>query len=350
MIGLAESVFTIILDEFGEDFTLARLADPFFFQACSNALGFDWDSSGSTTVTCSVLKRAFANASLPIRAAGGKGRHSRQAISEISAAAKQFDLSEDQANSLSYASKMCAKVDNAAIQGGYPIYHHTLFVAQSGRWAVVQQGMNSSLKMARRYHWLSDGLRSFVDRPHRGIVGEVVHKRVLDMTARESEQARRMSTDLAQEGPERIRRLFQSIRPSDQGSLNPWTGGAPGDELVAHYSVIPKRVDWDGLRRAYDVRPSNYEALLSIDGVGPATVRGLALISELIYGRAPSWSDPVRFCFAYGGKDGVPFPVERRAMDESIRILRTAIEGARVGDRERLQALDRLRVLAPKAF
>jgi len=347
MVKLAKEIFIIMVDEFGTDEVLARLSDPLFFQACSNALGFDWDSSGATTVTCGVLKDAFASLDLGIQVAGGKGRRSRNTLSEVEKIGEVYDFSTTLVERLKYSSRMSAKVDGVAIQAGYSIYHHAIFVSEDGKWAVIQQGMNPEFRTARRYHWLSRNVKSFVVEPHEGIVGQLAHKDVLDMTAIESEEARRVSTDIAKEPSDRVERLYSTIRKSDQESLSRWIETELGKEYATHYKAIPKRIDWKALKEAYEIQPRDYEELIAIRGIGPATVKGLALISELIFGKTPSWRDPVKFSFAYGGKDGVPFPVDRKAMDESIEILRGAVEQSKLGSREKLEAIRRLRKFAP---
>mgnify|MGYP001146695046 CR=1 FL=1 len=339
---LSEKIFTIIHDEFGEDEILARLSNPLFFQACSNVLGYDWDSSGSTTVTCGVLKSAFDSIDVGVRAIGGKGRRSRLVLEEIDSIVEEYDLSQEETPRLAYASKITAKVDSVAVQAGYRLYHHMMFISRGGRWGVIQQGMRTENRLARRYHWLSSKVRSFVDRPHSGIVGELAHDAVLDMTAMESERCRDLCVDLVTEGPERIQKWFCSIRPGNQETLTRWMDGEASRPALGYWSV-PRRVDWDALKAAQEIRPENYEQLLAIRGIGPATARGLALVSEIVFGTPASWKDPVRFSFAYGGKDGIPFPVDRKAMDESVAMLGAAVENARIGDMERLRALKRLR-------
>jgi len=339
---LAEKIFTIIHDEFGEEEILARLSNPLFFQACSNVLGYDWDSSGSTTVTCAVLKNAFDSVDVGVRAVGGKGRRSRLAAEEIGSIEEEYDLSEEETPKLVYASRITAKVDSAAIQAGYQLYHHMMFISEGGRWAVIQQGMRTEDRLARRFHWLSSKVKSFVDKPHSGIVGQVAHESVLDMTAMESEKCRNVCVDLVTEGPDRIQRWFSLIRHDDQKTLTRWMG-TEAPRFAPAYWTVPRRVDWDALKAAQDIRLEHYEQLLAIRGIGPATARGLALVSEIIFGTPASWKDPVRFSFAYGGKDGIPFPVDRKAMDESVEILGAAVENARIGDTEKLRALGRLR-------
>ncbi|MEM2340662.1 MAG: DUF763 domain-containing protein [Candidatus Bathyarchaeia archaeon] len=340
MVALAKGIFQAIYDEYGSREILRRLSDPLFFQACSNALGFDWDSSGSTTTTCYALKAALNSIDAGVKVVGGKGRHARGAPGELDALGPAMGISDEEVERLKYASRMAAKVDNAAIQAGYVLYHHSLFVGEDGGWAIVQQGMNPATRMARRYHWISDGLTSFVREPHRGIAAQILHDRVLDMTAKSSEEARRVSCDLSKEGARRISRLLASIPSRVQAKMDGWIEGGPGPAPMEYR--VPRRMDWRALEIAYEIQPRDYEELLAIRGIGPSTIRGLALIAELIYGAAPSWRDPAKFSFAFGGKDGVPFPVDRGAMDEAISFLKKAIEESRLGDGEKMSALRRL--------
>jgi hypothetical protein len=241
---------------------------------------------------------------------------------------------------------MTAKVDNTAVQAGYQLYHHAFLLTEKMKWAVIQQGMSAQDRTARRYHWLSDATSSLVVEPHNAIVG-IKQPRALNMTARESEGSRKASVDLAKEPPSKLVRQFDAARPLCQKSLREWLPKADTPRQFAVLSM-PRGINWKTMRHVYDFQPSNYEQLLSIKGVGPATVRGLALIGELVYGEKPSWEDPVKYSFAYGGKDGVPFPVDRKAMDESILMLRDTVKAARIGDKERLHSLERLRSFVPE--
>ncbi|MBO3802534.1 MAG: DUF763 domain-containing protein [Candidatus Brockarchaeota archaeon] len=340
---LASAIVEMILDEYGEDKFLANLSDPLWFQAFSCVLAYDWDSSGTTTVTCGVLKDVLNGSRLGLRCVGGKGSASRKAPWELAKAAEELGLGEQVLEKLRYSSKMCAKVDNAAIQAGYQLYHHSMFVTSAGKWAVVQQGMNPSSKTARRYHWLSEGLASFVEEPHRGIVGQMAHERVLDMTARESDESRKVCADLASEHPDRVRRHSGSIRQLGQESLGRWLESANRGPNPSTYALVDEsRINWKALEKAYEIKPSNYEELLAIRGFGPSTARALALIAEVVYGARTSWKDPVKFSFAFGGKDGIPFPVKRKVMDRSISILQEAVQEARIGETEKVRAVKRL--------
>jgi hypothetical protein len=348
---LAKEIVTIVVDEYGTDDLLKRISDPFWFQALGCVLGYDWHSSGVTTVVTGVLKQAMSPEDHGVVVCGGKGKFSLQAPMEIESLHETFGFSNDRIETLQYASKMSAKVDNAAIQAGYQLYHHTFFVTEDAKWAVIQQGMCTKDRTARRYHWLSDNAKSFVDEPHNAIVGDVKREIALDMTAKESEESRKTSVDIAKESPRTVMRMFMSVRPVYQKSLQEWlpkTVDSTWKEYPIDALSMPRNINWKVLKAVYEFQPRNYEELLEFRGVGPATIRGLALVAELIYGEKPSWKDPVKYSFAYGGKDGVPYPVDRKAMDESIQILKQAIQEANVGEKEKLGSLQRLRQFVSK--
>ncbi len=346
MTRLAKGIISVVIDEYGRDILLERISDPYWFQALGCVLGYDWHSSGVTTVLTGVLRTAVRHEEYGLAICGGKGKASMKTPSEIGMVGEEFGFSTHEIDRLKYASRMSAKVDNTAIQAGYPLYHHAFFITEDRKWAVIQQGMNSVDKTARRYHWLSEHMGNFVVEPHKAIVGNRKRAVALNMTASESECCRKTSVDIVKENPWKVVRMLKSIRPAYQKSLQEWVPIGPEEGpkgLVADYLSMPATINWKALCKAYEFQPRDYEELLSMKGIGPATVRGLALISELIYGGKPSWKDPVKYSFAYGGKDGVPFPVDKKAMDESIRILKGAIENARLRDRERLSSLHRLR-------
>jgi len=346
---LAKEVSAIMINEYGTEKYLERISDPYWFQAFGCALGYDWHSSGVTTVVTGVLKGALKPEEHGVIVCGGKGKTSRKTPSEIMETAEKFGFSEDQIAALTYTSRITAKVDNTAIQAGYQLYHHAFFITENAKWAVVQQGMSAADRTARRYHWLSETTKDFVVEPHNAIVGDTKRQTALDMTAKTSEGSRKASVDLAKEPTRKLMRLAQSVpkpAPLNQKSLQQWLPDAYSQQQVSTLSM-PWNINWKALSEAYEMQPSNYEELLGIRGVGPSTVRGLALIAELVYGEKPSWKDPVKYSFSYGGKDGVPYPVNRGAMDESIQILKETVEAAKVGDKERARALQRLRIFVP---
>ncbi|MEM3553018.1 MAG: DUF763 domain-containing protein [Candidatus Bathyarchaeia archaeon] len=347
MIKLARNLLLIMVDEYGCKEVLNRLSNPIFFQAFSNVLGFDWDSSGSTTVTCGVLKQALKEINVGIKVAGGKGKNSILTPVEIDELGKLFNFSSSKIEEIKYASRMAAKVDTAAIQAGYQLYHHSIFISNEGDWAVVQQGMNPEFKTARRYHWLSSSVKNFVVEPHQGIISDKIHNKVLNMTAKQSEEARKISIELINEGVNKLKRIYASL--NNQKLLIDWCSQAKKEFKLSnnssYYNVCSlklKKVDWKILEKAWKLEPENYEEFLAIPGVGPSTVRSLALISELVFGASLSWKDPVKYSFAFGGKDGVPFPIDKKAMDEAIKFLEETVTKAKLGDKEQLHVLKNL--------
>jgi len=341
---LSGAIVDVMLREFGTGEVLRRLADPCWFQSFGCVIGFDWHSSGLTTVVTGVLRDVLSIEDHGIAVAGGKGSASRRTPTEITELGEIAGLSPSRIDALIRASKLSAKVDNAVLQDGYQIYHHALVMSEKGQWAVVQQGINTSDRTARRYHWIGEGLRSFVEEPHTGIAGEKRRNVVLDMTSSKSRAARDVSVSVAREDPGRVLRLVKEVH-SKQGSLDRWIrpeAERPLDLESLSYLKMPRRINWKVLKRLYDTKPEHYEEMVEVGGVGPGIVRALALISTLIYGEAPSWQDPVRFSFAVGGKDGVPFPVDKRAMDGATEFLRQSLLSAELAKRDKLQALKRL--------
>ncbi len=337
MVSLSKEIVRIIQMEYGTGEVLRRFSDPYWFQAFSCVIGFDWHSSGTTTVTMGALKSALTPED-GLVVVGGKGKHSRDTPDEIDKLADELSLSTQKIEDLKKASKLAAKVDNAVLQDGYTLYHHTMLIDEHGNWVIVQQGMNPAKKYARRYHWYHD-VDSFVREPHSGIISDIVEKRVLDMTARQSEVARKVSVDLVRDGVSKIKNHVAELRDPRQMTIEDFTG--------LKTLRMPWRVNWRALFQAYEIQPRNYEELISIEGIGPSTVRALAYIAEIIYGASISWKDPVKYSFALGGKDGVPKPVNRRAYDKSIEILQMSIEEASLGRREKLEMLRRLRRFVP---
>jgi hypothetical protein len=345
MVRLSRGISGVLLREYGREELLRRLADPFWFQALACVLGFDWHSSGTTTTTCGALKEALDPEEYGIAVAGGKGRKARGTLREIEEIGDLFSLSSRRIERLQRASRMAAKVDSACIQDGYTLYHHAFVFTEGGRWAVVQQGMGEG-GYARRYHWLSESVRGFVEAPHEAICGERREIGVLDMTAAESAEAREASLDLCRESPGR---LLRSLSPA-QRTLGEFSGGSPALLLPRHHAVGEADLGRRGLavlRSLSEIQPESYEELLSLRGVGSRTLRALALLSDLLYGARASWRDPVQYSFAHGGKDGHPFPVDREVYDASIRTLEGVVREADLGKDERRRALRRLSALLP---
>ena len=236
---------------------------------------------------------------------------------------------------------MAAKIDNTAIQDGHNLYHHVFLFTEEGKWAVIQQGMNDITNYARRYHWFSEDFQDFTYEPHNAILGEKNELNVLNMVSRNSQKSQKTSVDLVKDNPYHLRNDWARLAKNfSQSTLDRWTN-SPDHIRNIECLDMPRSINWNKMKEIYDFQPKNYKEFLSIKGVGPRTVRALALISDLIYGDKPSWNDPVKYCFTVGGKDGVPFPVDRKSMDESTEIIKQGIEQAKIGDKEKLQAFKR---------
>jgi hypothetical protein len=328
MAKLSTSIVKIIIEEYGVDEFLKRISNPFWFQALSCCVGMDFHSSGTTTTLTGALKEGLNKENVGVKVLGGKGSSSRKTPGEIEKIGEEFGLSTRKIEELKYASKMVAKVDNSLIQAGYQIYHHSFFVTEDGKWAAVQQGMNVENKLARRYHWLSFSFNSFVVEPHSAIVG-FKEENVLNMVAKESEEARKASVDIVKEDVRKFKKYFSSPYSLYKFLKMPV-------EHTFDIKVYQKLLD------LHEFDPKNYEELVAFEGVGPKTVRALALIAKLVYGKEVSWVDPVKYTFAHGGKDRIPYPVDRRTYDESIRTLKEILEKAEIERKEKLEALKRL--------
>jgi hypothetical protein len=347
MVALSKGISEVLIYEYGTDEFLRRLSDPFWFQALSCVLGYDWHSSGTTTVTCGALKESINPLDLGIVLCGGKGNASRNTLAEIEASSDKYNLSTSVVDRFQYCSRMAAKVDNAAIQDGHTLYHHVFLLSEHKKWAVIQQGMNGETNYARRYHWLSEDVHNFICEPHTTIIGDERQEFVLDMTAKQSVATQKISVDLVNDDPAHLRQDWANLtRHRNQKTLDDWSPSKSKDGSFPHLDM-PRSINWRKMKEVYDVQPTNYEGLLSQPGVGPRTIRALALISDLIYGERPSWEDPIRYTFAHGGKDGVPHPVDLSTYQSSIQILEEAIAQARLDQTEKLHALKRLQNLDP---
>jgi hypothetical protein len=326
---LSREIVVFLVGEFGAHEVLRRLSDPYWFQAFGCVLGFDWHSSGVTTTVCGALKEGLRGleSDLGIYVAGGKGGASRKTPAEITAACERIGRDPQP---LVYASKISAKVDHSAVQDGYQLYHHAFVFTPGGQWCVVQQGMSDATSMARRYHWLSDDVAEYVNEPHAAICCDATGE-TLNLVAAESAPVRDSSAKLAAERPETT---LQAL------------GALPLLAMPRRHAVAQSDIDPKYLRkilvRTYEAAPRDFESLLTIEGVGPKTLRALALTSELIFGTEASRRDPARYSFAHGGKDGTPFPVDRETYDKTIEVLRTALNGAKLDRSEKVKAFRRL--------
>ena len=329
MVPLAREIAIYIATEFGPLEVLRRLSDPFWFQAFGCVLGFDWHSSGLTTTVCGALKEGLRGTEreFGIHVAGGKGATSRRTPAEITTACERIGRDP---GGLVHASRISAKVDNSAVQDGYQLYHHTFVFTNAGEWCIVQQGMNDETAMARRYHWLSESVASYVSEPHAAVCCERTAP-TLNLVAFESERVRAASANLASQRPEVTLDAFMHLPLLDM----------PRRHQVSVDDIDPRYLR-KILLRTYERTPTDFESLLSIEGVGEKTLRALAITSELIYGTPASRRDPARYSFAHGGKDGTPYPVDRVTYDKTIEVMRDALNRAQVGRSEKVQAFRRL--------
>jgi hypothetical protein len=329
MVKLAREISIHIVSEYGSEEMLRRLSDPFWFQAFGCVLGFDWHSSGVTTTVTGAVKEGIRGleTDLGFFAGGGKGAASRKTPAEIVHACDALSID---ARPLVYASRLSAKVDSAAVQDGYQLYHHAFFFTPSGSWCVVQQGMNDDNGMARRYHWLSSSLRSYVDEPHAAVCAQA-EAPTLNLVAHESEAARAASAELSRQPPSTVLSALKGLPVLTM----------PRRHAVLVSDVNPAYLE-KILLKTYDRAPENFETLLGMEGVGGRTLRALALVSEIIYGTPASTRDPARFSFAHGGKDGFPYPVDTATYDKTVEVLRAAVNRAGIERSERVQALKRL--------
>lgn len=332
MTALAREIaFAVVAGE-GPTGLLRRVSDPVWFQAFGAVLGFDWHSSGLTTTVCGALKEGLRGVDAGLVVAGGKGRASRRTPAEIAAAC---DGSGRDPSGLIRASRLSAKVDSSAVQDGFQVYHHTFLFTDDGGWAVVQQGMNESTGMARRYHWLTPA--RFDADPHAAVAGSPSDA-VLNLVASEGEGNRRTAASLAREGPRTVVREIGRMRNLQM----------PRRHEVLLADLHPERLD-RVLVTAYEAQPRTFTDLLAVPGIGAKGLRALALVAELAYGEPASVRDPVSYAFAHGGKDRTPFPVDRETYDATIESLRRALSEARAGRTEKVEALRRLGRLEARA-
>ncbi|MBO4705566.1 MAG: DUF763 domain-containing protein [Spirochaetaceae bacterium] len=350
---------------YGRKEALVRLSDPLWFQSFGAVMGMDWHSSGITTSVMYALKRGLNPRArdLGICVCGGRGKYSRRTPDELRMLAEISSLDGD---SLIKASRLSAKVDNTAVQDGFQLYQHNFIVTCDGDWAVVQQGMNVDKRAARRYHWCSDNLRlfagstspsdCFLNEPHTGVTGENKGS-ILNLTAADADKTRNSILAIAKEEPSRILKECELI--VEKGGLDSLKKVPPADGtnnsgrvavMPAHHEVRKEDVNLKRLgavlATAYEKQPEDFSSLLLTEGLGPRTLQSLTLVSEVIHGTPSRFSDPARFSFAHGGKDGHPFPVPLKIYDESIRVLQDSIEKSKLGYNEKSECIRKLHTTA----
>lgn len=327
---LSGAIVEVLVEEFGVQGLLGRISDPFWFQSFGAVLGMDWHSSGITTSVMGALKRSINKRSehLGLYVCGGRGKHSLKTPEELLSVSERFGTD---GQALVRTSKLSAKVDNTAIQDGFQLYLHSFLISRNGAWAVVQQGMNTQSRMARRYHWLSSEVKSFIEEPHTSVYGKNIGA-FLNLTSRDAGQTRKSILEISSQSP-------AHMIPEIQKLIMP-----------RHHEVRSSDIDLKRLGTliglAYDRGISSFESLLLLRGLGPKTIRSLALVSEIIFGTPVRFSDPARFSFAHGGKDGTPFPVQTSVYDETIDLLQKTVTRARIEHSDKKKALHKLHLIA----
>jgi hypothetical protein len=347
---LGRVIVEAIVLEYGRDELLRRLAHPFWFQSFGAFMGMDWHSSGITTAVLGTLKRGLAlvEHELGVHVCGGRGAQSRRTPHELVALGERVGVDGD---GLARTSRLVAKVDSAALQDGFALYLHGFVVTDDGRWVVVQQGMNPESRLARRYHWLSEGLVSFLDDPHAAVEGRSAGV-VVNLADARAARSRRTQLELLGRGPDRVLAALRRARPDAESSPADAPDAEPAQRVLPHLTmparhdvraedVVTRRLHGT-LAAAAERAPEDFAALLLTPGVGARTVLALAMAAEVIHGAPCRFSDPARFSLALGGKDGHPFPVPLSVYDETLRVLKRALVAARLASDDRLAAIRRL--------
>lgn len=355
---LSRAIILAVVEEFGTEELLKRLSDPVWFQSLGCAIGFDWNSSGLTTTTLGALKAGIfgLEKELGLFICGGKGKTSKKTPQQIQNWGELLGFSQREIENLVYASKISAKVDSCLIQGGFQIYHHNFIFTKEGQFSVIQQGMNTSLQKARRYHWLSLKIKDFTEEPHSGIITDG-NLKLLNLVSKESRKNKEISAELVKEEPQTLLRDIKIINEKSDFLLR--QKRLPGfcemelkNREFQWHPVLKEKFNLKRLKKivekAHFLKPENFENLLMVEGVGPRTIRALSLVAELIYGAKPSYEDPARYSFAVGGKDGTPYFVEKETYDKLIKVTEKALEKSRISYRERLLCNKRLNSLFNK--
>jgi len=358
MVKLGREMTRVLIEEYGPDEYIKRVADPVWFQSLGTVLAFDWNASGLTTILTAALKEGIRGQERQwgVFIAGGKGKTSRKTPDQITDWGRALSLSPEYVHNLRYNSKMAAKVDSSLIQDGYQIYHHSFFFSRNGAWAVVQQGMNKENQSARRYHWFSENAKDLIEEPHSGISTQAFQENVLNLTAKKSTKNRDISTELVQSSYDTLLKDIQLLRKhytpvsrmvslkkgKDQLTLAVFDGVEFKHHGVERENFSKSKYLERILARVASEKPQTYEKLLAMEGVGPKTIRALALVSEIIYGAAPSYEDPARYSFAHGGKDETPYPVDQETYDQTIHTLQKAVRRTHLEPKEKDKILWRL--------
>jgi hypothetical protein len=362
MVRLSREMTQVLVEEYGPDEFIKRIADPVWFQSLGTVLAFDWNASGLTTILTGALKEAIRGQerNLGIFIAGGKGKTSRKTPDQIMSWGEILNFPKNTTEALVRNSKMSAKVDSSLVQDGYQLYHHAFFFSRNGAWTVVQQGMNIQNETARRYHWYDvlkkDETHNFVNEPHAGIASQKKEGIVLNLVSKDSLGTRDTSTDLIKTGYKQLKKDLELLA-KHQNKMSKMLRLKHGEDIhtflqLEREDFYHHEVEFEDfskskyldkmLQRLSLLKPKTYEDLVETKGVGPKTVRALSLVSEVIYGAEPSYKDPARYSFAHGGKDTIPYPVDRETYDNTIEILSNAVRKTRLAPVEKDKILRRI--------
>lgn len=342
MMQMGTLIVESIIENFGKKEVLVRLSDPLWFQSLGAVMGMDWHSSGITTSVMYALKRGINSRAreFGLCICGGRGKYSRKTPDELQFLADATGLD---GTKLINSSKLVTKVDSTAVQDGFQLYMHNFILSSEGDWTVVQQGMNVNTKTARRYHWSSENLRSFIEEPHSGITGEN-EGLILNLTDRNAKSTRERILSFTKENPDRMISEIKNIMKHENSIYE--INRQRTITMSAHHDVKAEDVNLKRLgavlATAYEAEPKDFESLLLTQGLGPRTIQSLTLVSEIIYGTPSRFEDPARFSFAHGGKDGHPFPVPLKVYDESIRVLHESIARSKLGYKDKSECIKRL--------
>lgn len=338
MSRLGRVIALAIISEFGSYEFIKRLSDPVWFQSLGTLMAFDWNASGLTVVTLAALKDALRELEdqADVYICGGKGQTSRKTPNQILSASWKIGFDQKTADRLVYTSKITAKVDSALVQDGFTLYHHNFIFNKKGAWAVIQQGMNTQIQRARRYHWLGSKVKDFIEEPHQGIATQAKLSTVLNLTAKKSETNRQTSLSLLSEKNS----LFRGLKHLKILNLPPLEFSHHPVEKEFLTPRLNKNID-----KLVAEKPNSFEKLLMTAGIGAKTIRALSLVSEVIYGAKPSYDDPARYSFSFGGKDGTPYPIDRETYDKTLSVLEKAIRVSKLTFKEKDNTLYKISAL-----
>ncbi len=339
MVRLGRSIIKTVVDEFGTDELIKRLSDPYWFQALGCSLGYDWHSSGLTTVLTGVLSEILKENDYGIYIVGGKGKKAITIPKQIDGIYEKTGL--DKVYKLVKISRLAAKTDTVLLQDGYNIYHQAIIFNEKIKWSLIQQGMNIDIRYARRYHWNSEKpVTKYVNEPHIGILVDRIEDNIVNLTDRKSIEAKKTMIDIIQEN--RIHRDIEKLYEKIRFGLYRWIPSYIVDNDKINVLILPKKINWEVARKIYESKPTTIPEFLNVKGVNRNIVRALALISTLLYGNEIAWKDTIKYTFTLGGKDGVPYFVDRKTYDRVINFFKDIIEGSELDRKDKIDSLKRL--------